>query len=212
MSAKNETLSSNIHSTVQNGVTECNEIPSQVKKKHELQGGFDCVFVAEPPKQLLTDCSICLCVLKDPYLVDCCGISFCQSCIKPIQDDNKPCPVCNTSFVTCIPDKRLQRTLNEMEVYCSNKELGCKWKGEFGKLLQHLNVESETNNYEESCLFTSIECTFCRKNIQRQDLAEHKSKKCPLRPYSCDYCNDYESTCEDVTTNHCPVCRYFTKS
>ena len=30
--------------------------------------------------------------------------------------------------------------------------------------------------------------------------------KCSKRPYSCDYCNDYESTCEDVTTNHWPVC------
>ncbi len=24
--------------------------------------------------------------------------------------------------------------------------------------------------------------------------------------YSCDYCNNYKSTCEDVTTNHWPIC------
>lgn len=108
MSAKRETSPSSTCPVVQNNgtCTECSGIPSRnKKKKHELQGGFDCVFVEEPPKQLQTDCSICLCILKDPYLVDCCGISFCQSCIKPIQDDNKPCPVCNVNFVTCIPDK-----------------------------------------------------------------------------------------------------------
>ena len=51
-----------------------------------------------------------------------------------------------------------------------------------------------------------IECMLCQKNIQRKELKEHKAAKCPQRPYSCDYCNDYESTCEDVTTNHWPIC------
>ena len=111
MSVKQETSSS---STCPDAA-ECSGTSSRVKnKKHELQGGFDCVFVEEPPKHLQTDCST-LCVLKNPYLVGCCGISFCQSCIKPIQDDSKPCPVCNENFTTCIPDKRLQHTLNEME-------------------------------------------------------------------------------------------------
>lgn len=27
-----------------------------------------------------------------------------------------------------------------------------------------------------------------------------------LDPYSCDYCSEYESTCEDITSNHWPVC------
>ena len=177
---------------------------TEPRKKHQLQGGFECVFVEEPPKQFQTECAICLCVLKDPYLVDCCCNSFCQSCIKPIRDDNKPCPLCNVKFTTCIPDKRLQRTLNEMKVYCPHKELGCQWIGELIDLTQHLNVAD--TQLTEGCSFVLIECTFCQKDMQRKDLKEHKVTKCPQRPYSCDYCNDYDSTHEDVTDNHWPVC------
>ena len=89
-----------------------------------------------------------------------------------------------------------------MKVYCSHKERGCEWIGELGKLSQHLNIDQEM----PGCLFQSIECSFCNESIQRQNIGEHKSDKCPKRPYSCDYCNNYESTCEDVTTNHWPVC------
>ena len=97
MSVKHETSSS----STSPDAAECSGTSSGVKnKRHELQEGFDCIFVEEPPKHLQTDCSICMCVLKNPYLVDCCGISFCQSCIKPIQDDSKPCPVCNVNFTT----------------------------------------------------------------------------------------------------------------
>ena len=206
MSVKHE--ASSTHSMGENEFECSQETSSKGKnKKRELQGGFDCAFVEEPPKQFQTDCSICLCVLKDPYLVNCCGISFCQSCIKPVQDDGKPCPVCNVEFITCIPDKRLQRTLNEMKVYCSNKGLGCKWIGELGSLSLHLNTETEISDQEASyCLFASLGCVFCGNKFLRKELGEHKSNRCPKRPYSCDYCNDYESTCEDVTTNHWPVC------
>ena len=171
--------------------TNGNEEPSKTKprKKRQLQGGFECVFVEEPPKQVQTECAICLCVLKDPYLVDCCCNSFCQSCIKPIQDDDKPCPLCSMKFTTCIPEKRLQRTLNEMKVYCPQKELGCEWIGELISLPQHLNTANESKQLV-GCSFAVIECTFCGDDIQRKDLEEHKTHKCPQRPYSCDYCND----------------------
>ena len=175
---------------------------SVVKKKHQLQGGFDCVFVEEPPEQLQTKCVICLCILKHPYLVDCCGTSYCQTCIEPIQQSNKPCPQCNVAFTTCISDKRLQRTLNGMKVHCCHKERGCEWVGDLGKLAQHLNDQQEF----PGCSFVCIECPFCNESFQRQYLQEHKADKCHQRPYSCDYCNNYKSTCENVTTNHWPVC------
>ena len=118
-----------------------------VKKKHQLQGGYECIqFVKDPPDHLQTECAVCLCVLREPYLVDCCGNSFCRTCIEPIKSDNKPCPLCNVQFTTCIPDKRLQRTLNELHVYCCHKEAGCEWVGELGRLPQHLNAEFQPND------------------------------------------------------------------
>jgi hypothetical protein len=43
------------------------------EKKHHLQGGYECIFIKDPPEILQTECPICLCVLKEPYLIDCCG-------------------------------------------------------------------------------------------------------------------------------------------
>ena len=44
--------------------------------------GYACDFVDTIPKELQTECSICLHVLRDPHMVDCCGYRFCKSCIE----------------------------------------------------------------------------------------------------------------------------------
>lgn len=177
------------------------------RKRLQLRGGYECIFVKDPPDHLQTECSICLCVLREPYLVDCCGNSFCRSCIEPIKADDKSCPLCNVQFTTCIPDKRLQRTLNELQVYCSHKETGCEWMGKLCNLCQHLNVEPQSEGDRQSgCLFASIDCMFCGEMFQRQEIEKHETDKCSQRPYICEYCADYRSTYEDVTSNHWQVC------
>ena len=133
--------------------------------------------------------------------------AFVRPVSSPSNTDNKPYPLCNVQFTTCIPDKRLQRTLNELQVYCCHKEAGCEWVGELSNLPQHLNVVFQSDAKQLiGCSFVSIDCTYCDLKLQRQEMKDHETNKCPQRPYSCDYCNDYESTCEDVTTNHWPVC------
>ena len=177
------------------------------EKKHHLQGGYECIFVKDPPEILQTECPVCLCVLKEPYLIDCCGNSFCKTCIEPIKSDNKPCPLCNVQFTNSMPDKRLQRMLNELQVYCCRKEPGCEWVGELGSLSQHLNLKPQDEGDRLSgCQLVSITCAFCSDDIQRKDLQEHEEDKCSERPYSCECCEDFVSTFEDVTTNHWPVC------
>ena len=176
------------------------------EKKHLLQGGYECIFVKDPPEVLQTECPICLCVLKNPYLIDCCGNSFCRTCIEPIKASNKPCPLCNVPFTTTIPDKRLHRTLNELQVYCCHKEAGCEWVGELGSLTQHLNRQPQESDRLTGCQLVAIQCAFCRDEIQRKSLKEHEEDLCPERPYSCEYCEEYESTYKDVTANHWPAC------
>ena len=178
------------------------------KKKHlQLQGGYECIFIKDPPDHLQTECSICLCVLREPYLVDCCGYSFCKSCIEPIKSEHKTCPLCAVQFTQLMPDKRLQRTLNDLQVYCSHREGGCEWEGRLSDLSQHLNTEPLNDTDRLSgCLITSIECVHCHGNMQRQELEEHENS-CLQRPYTCDHC-DYTSTYEDVTLIHGPTCSF----
>ena len=177
------------------------------RKRHQLQGGFECIFVNDPPEQVQTECSVCLCVLREPYLLDCCGYSFCKSCIEPIKSEKKPCPLCAVHFTTCIPDKRLQRTLNDFQVYCSHKEEGCEWAGQLANLAQHLNVNPLHEAERLSgCQLTSLDCKHCGECLQRRKLVYHETSVCSQRPYSCEYCRDFKSTFEDVTSNHWSVC------
>ena len=194
------------------GCTESVEVSQNqsTQKRSHLQGGHECVFVDEPPKHLQTECSVCLSILKEPHLIDCdCGSSFCRTCIQPIKSEGKPCPLCNGPFTTDIPNRQLNRTLNSLQVYCSYKAFGCEWVGELGKLTQHISLDptfSSSNADDKVCQFVPIDCSHCHEKFERQFVEEHKTKLCPKRPFCCEICNDYESTFEEVTTNHKPVC------
>ena len=155
---------------------------------------------------LQTECSVCLYLLKDPQLIDCeCGANFCRTCIEPIKEDGEPCPLCKGPFATSMPDRRLQRALNNLKVYCSNKDAGCGWSDTLGKLHQHLNVANDSDKLS-GCLFERVSCRYCEAILQRQDIKEHETKECPKRPFLCVHCNEYEASFEDVTHKHIPVC------
>ena len=164
--------------------------------------------MSDPPKILQTECPVCLCVLREPYLVDCCGNSFCKTCIDQVKSDKRPCPLCNVQFTTTILDKRLQRTLNELQVYCCHKEAGCEWVGELGSLTHHLNLQADPgiDKRISGCQVVELTCKFCGDNIQRKELLEHEKDKCMLRPYSCEYCKSYEATFREVSIDHWPEC------
>ena len=178
------------------------------KRQFQFQGGYECIFVEEQPKHLQTECSVCLCILREPCLVDCCGNRFCQTCIEPIQSQGKKCPLCSQPFTTSVRDKQLQRTLNSLQVFCSHKEAGCDWVGELGSLPQHLNVncKDEVSARLSGCTFAQLQCIHCKEAIKRQNITKHETDQCLERPYSCDYCHEYSSTCKDVTDNHWPIC------
>ena len=176
-------------------------------RRPQLQSGFECIFVKDPPEHLQTECSICLCVLREPYLLDCCGYSFCKSCIEPIKAERKPCPLCAVQFTRYMPDKRLQRTLNDLQVYCAHKDEGCEWVGWLANIAEHLNVNPLLERKRLSgCQLTSLECNHCRECFQRRELLNHETSVCTQRPYSCEYCRDFNSTFKDVTSNHLSVC------
>ena len=53
-----------------------------------------------------------------------------------------PCPYCRKSFrKTAIkPSLLAAKLINEFEVYCSNRSLGCEWFGELEKVYTHLGI------------------------------------------------------------------------
>ena len=170
--------------------------------------GFDCDFTEEPPKYLQTHCPICLLILREPFQVTCCGNSFCRTCIQRIGLANQSCPTCKQDNFQSFQNKGLQRPLYGFQVFCSNKESGCDWQGELGKLDKHLNSNSDKDNLSVGCAFVNVQCAFCNVSYQRSKIECHQDSQCPQRPFTCSMCQEFESTYDDVITNHTPVCKW----
>lgn len=168
--------------------------------------GYSCQFVDALPEELQTECSICLHTVRDPHMVDCCGYRFCRSCIAPILLSYfKKCPLCNCTFSAALPDKLLQRILNQKRVYCVHKDEGCKWIGQLDSLDTHLNADSADR--AQGCPSQRLKCTFCYDTYKRCELLEHEAV-CPWRPISCEYCNEFSAPQSELNA-HWQICDKF---
>ena len=102
-------------------------------------------------------------------------------------------------------DKFHKRRVLSLKVRCPHKAEGCEWQGELGSLEKHLN----TNSSAGECRYVDVDCPYaCGERVQRRSLEEHKSKRCPLRPFTCQYCN-HKATHQEVTKEHWSVCEKY---
>ena len=160
----------------------------------------DCEFVEQTSKDF--DCPVCFQLIWNPFLTACCGNHFCETCVKSTKEKSNQCPFCNEKPISGITDKKFQRQINELKVYCVHRKHGCSWVGELGKLTTHL----EKDKIDGECKFVLLPCSLvCGKQILRCKLKEHLTEECPLRTCVCEYC-DYSSTYKDVTTTHYSDC------
>ena len=160
----------------------------------------ECEFVEQTSKDF--GCPICFQFIWNPFLTACCGNHFCDACVKVTKEKSNQCPFCNEKPIIGIIDKKFQRQINELQVYCLHKKRGCSWVGELGKLTEHL----EQDKTDGDCKFVQLSCSLsCGKTIFRCELEEHLTMECPLRPCVCEYCG-FSSTYEDVTTKHYSDC------
>ena len=145
------------------------------------KGGYDYEFVTPPPKSL--ECPVCLLTLRDPHVISCCGNEFCQVCIQRVQEDGKPCPLCNEPSFTTMLHKKLTREVNTLVIHCPQKEVGCGWEGELGQLQLHLNPEAGPSSITKGCDYMIVACSYqCGVHLQRQKIQEHEMEICPRRP------------------------------
>ena len=167
--------------------------------------GFECEFV-EQPKELPFECPVCLLVLREPHNTSCCDHSFCHGCIKQIKDSNNPvCPLCKQKF-EINPRKWLQRALYQLEVYCTYKRDGCEWVGALEQLDKHLNCDAGADILTNGCGFVHLKCHKCSESVRRKVYEVHISDLCEQRPFSCEFCGEYNSTYIEVINNHWPWC------
>lgn len=110
----------------------------------------------------------------------CCGYHLCESCVGPIKQAAKLCPLCNQVFESLF-DLGFERRVLSLTVHCSQREAGCLWKGVLRGFADHVHPTSG------DCQFVLLQCQWnCGKQVQRCHLLEHEGSLCPSRPwYSC---------------------------
>ncbi len=158
----------------------------------QLKRDYD--FIKEPPDSL--NCLICCELPQEPHLLGCCGHHLCKACVDRIHRDKKPCPLCQGENFTSMLDKGRQRDVHALRIRCLNRNEGCEWEGELGKLGEHLHPVKGDKDYSveqnRGCRFQLVECrSGCGEKFERQVLHNHESHECPHRPSNCEYCGNY---------------------
>ncbi len=174
-------------------------------------------FVEPLPKEVQVECSICLSILCEPYIVECCGSRFCKKCIERTAQSFLPCPLCMSRSFRKIPDKQLQRLLDQRKVFCLLKDEGCSWTGEMGKLEEHLKLNKsgglgsgvyymQESSKEEHCEFAPISCPLCEVFLKKENMSDHLEFACTMRKVKCEYCEDYSCPAKDLLDHHVTIC------
>ena len=160
-------------------------------------------FVEQPSRDFF--CPVTFDVLLEPYLTECCGHHLSETAYRQLQAQGKPCPVCKEEPLKAVKDKYHKRRVSSLKVRCPHKAEGCEWQGELGSLEKHLNANSSAGE----CRYVDVDCPYaCGERVQRRSLEEHKSQRCSLRPFTCQYCN-HKATHQKVTKEHWPVCEKY---
>ncbi|KAJ1568550.1 hypothetical protein HK096_006117 [Nowakowskiella sp. JEL0078] len=165
-------------------------------------------FVAPTNPNLL--CCICCSPFVSPVSAPC-GHIFCRSCIV-LYISNSPesgCPMdrLSISVEELVPASRvIENMVEELEVYCKYKMVGCEWIGQRQSLDSHLKKE---------CSFETITCPKCGKEFTLLTLELHADSRdcsaenpvlgpeieCSWRKYGCSWRGVDEN-------NHLQTCSY----
>ncbi|CAF1654076.1 unnamed protein product [Adineta ricciae] len=128
-------------------------------------------------------CPSCFNYLRFPIQFEDCGHHICSSCLPDIMRVAPRCPTCQQpiSKDKIVNDKNLQKEIQNLEVYCTNKEKGCTWNGTLRESQVHI----------ESCEFVTIECpNQCGASFERRFKTKHQDEDCAKRMTACEFCKE----------------------
>ncbi len=71
-----------------------------------MANNVDYEFVGKLQDELM--CSICMKVLNEPQMVNCCEQRFCEKCLTKWMTNNKTCPHCRSTDFSYMFDKKIK--------------------------------------------------------------------------------------------------------
>ena len=173
-------------------------------------------FMEVPPDHVV--CPSCRKVFRNPHTTSCCSAVYCRKCVESAESETLTCPSCGSSCEIVFSEKA-QRSVNELYIRCVHVQAGCMWFGKLGHLPIHLDESNKTGSPSptrtrkmsvSSCAFVLVACPYgCGLELNRVSLAEHTTKRCKERPYTCEHCNEYSSTFAEAEREHFPTCSMF---
>ena len=146
-------------------------------------------------------CPICMKVLCQPHMINCCEQQNCQECLKKWLEKNKTCPHCRSTDYSHMLMKQKSRKLGELKVYCPNKKHGCQSILKISECGNHL---SKTN--DDGCLYVQLRCpNRCKVKVFRGDMKKHIIEQCSRREVSCAHCAEKDEH-RYITGHHQNIC------
>jgi len=135
-----------------------------------IEGGYPYQFVDKPLDLFI--CKICQLVSQDPYETLCCHNTFCKLCIDTAEKhEYKSCPICRCQPIQTTKSVQLRRQIENLQVFCNNKEAGCEWVGEVERVEGHMKL----------CPYYMLNCEYhivgCNVKIPRHLQNEHNAEK-----------------------------------
>ena len=99
-------------------------------------------------------------------------------CRKAMQGrGNTVCEMCSSGAAGNL-DQRVGNKVASLNSKCPLSGKGCSWKGNLGKIEQHMAV----------CQKVLVECENCDIKFEREQTELHSKEVCPSRMIECEYC------------------------
>ena len=166
--------------------------PAAENQPRSMEREFD--FVEKPTQDFF--CPVSLEYLLEPQLTFCCGHHLSLQAAKRLQEEGKPCPMCNSEEWSAVLDKYHRRKAHEVRVRCWYRNDGCEWEGEVNGLTRHA----------DSCKKRPWECEYCALKCIIEDGKENHWPTCTKFPEPCPNSCDVGSVERCNMEQHHSVC------
>ena len=102
-------------------------------KRQLAVGGYEYEFL-DTSHAADYECMICHYVARDPQQAQCCGATYCSSCVRRTLSG---CLNCRAPSLILIQDKAQRQRVNKLKVKCSH----CDWTGEVADAQTYLTLQ-----------------------------------------------------------------------